>query len=80
MILEVFMSWKQEWKEMPEFIQEKKEAYAKIIFRFESEEDLQEFAKLIGQKLTQKTKSAWFPYKPHVGKYENIWIDEEEKT
>ena len=50
-----------EWKDMPEFIKEKQEPYAKIIFRFENEEDLQEFAKLIGQKLTKKTKSAWYP-------------------
>ena len=54
-------NWQDEWKDMPEFIQEKKEPYSKIIFRFNSEEDLQEFAKLIGQKLTNKTKSAWYP-------------------
>jgi hypothetical protein len=53
------------WSGMPEFVQEKQEPYAKIIFRFEDEESLQEFAALIGQKLTAKTKSAWHPYKPH---------------
>ena len=53
------------WQDMPEFEQEKQEPHAKIVFRFESEEDLQEFAKLIGQKLTNKTKSAWSPHKPH---------------
>jgi hypothetical protein len=53
--------WKEHWKDMPEFIQEKQEPYAKIIFRFNNEGDLQEFAELIGQKLTKKTKSAWHP-------------------
>lgn len=53
--------WREEWKGMPEFVQEKQEPYAKIIFRFNSEEELQEFAELIGQKLTKKTKSAWYP-------------------
>lgn len=53
--------WKNEWLDMPEFVQEKKESYSKIIVRFNSEEDLQEFAKLIGQKLTNKTKSIWHP-------------------
>jgi hypothetical protein len=53
------------WDGMPEFVQEKKEPYAKIIFRFENEEDLQEFAAIIGQKLTSKTKSSWHPFKPH---------------
>lgn len=51
----------KEWVGMPEFVQEKQRPFAKIIFRFETEKDLDEFSKLIGQKLTKKTKSAWFP-------------------
>ena len=54
-----------EWEGMPEFVQERKNPHSKIIFRFESEEDLQAFANLIGQNLTSKTKSAWYPFKPH---------------
>lgn len=50
-----------EWKDMPEFVQEKQEPYAKLIVRFETKEDLEEFAKLINQKLTKKTKSIWHP-------------------
>ena len=53
--------WKEEWQDMPEFVQDKKEAYSKLIVRFKNEEDLQEFAKLIGQKLTSKSKSIWHP-------------------
>ena len=53
--------WKEEWQDMPEFIQNKVEPYAKIIVRVNSEEELQEFAKLINQKLTNKTKSIWHP-------------------
>lgn len=52
---------KKEWVGMPEFVQEKQEPYAKIIFRFENAQALEEFSKLIGQPLTQKTKSAWHP-------------------
>ena len=51
------MKQDEEWVDMPEFVQEKQEPYAKIIVRFDSEEDLQEFSKLIGQPLTNKTKS-----------------------
>lgn len=65
-----------EWSGMPEFVQEKKEPYSKIIFRFENENDLKEFSKLIGQKLTKKTKSAWFPFKSHWGGIKKIWVDE----
>jgi hypothetical protein len=50
-----------EWKDMPEFVQEKQEPFAKIIVRFDSQEALDEFALLIGQKLTKKTKSIWHP-------------------
>ena len=50
-----------EWEGMPEFVQEPQKPFAKIIVRFETEQDLQDFAKLIGQKLTPKTKSIWHP-------------------
>jgi hypothetical protein len=65
-----------EWKNMPEFVQEKKEPFSKIIVRFEKEEDLNNFSLLIGQKLTQKTKSIWYPYKSHWNKFVMRWIDE----
>jgi len=68
--------WKKEWVGMPEFVQEKQKPYAMINFRFESEEDLQEFAKLIGQKLTNKTKSAWYPFKSHWGDTIKRWVNE----
>lgn len=54
--------WKQEWVGMPEFEQEKKEKeYTKINVRFATKEDLEAFAKLIEQNLTNKTKSIWYP-------------------
>jgi ADP-glucose pyrophosphorylase len=66
-----------EWVDMPEFVQDKKEPFMKIIVRFESEQDLKDFSKLIGQKLTKKTKSIWFPFKSHWGGIKKVWIDEE---
>jgi hypothetical protein len=53
--------WKKEWQDMPEFVQDKLEPYCAMIVRFRSEEDLQEFAKLIEQNLNNKTKSIWYP-------------------
>lgn len=70
-------SWKEHWKDMPEFIQEKKEPYAKINFRFETEEDLKAFSELIGQKLTNKTKSAWYPYRSHFKDVKKEWCKDE---
>ncbi len=67
-----------EWKDMPEFIQKKKEPFSKIIVRFETEEDLKSFAALINQKLTPKTKSIWHPFKSHWHHQKLRWMDEEE--
>jgi len=53
--------WEKEWIGMPEFVQNKQEAYAQIIIRFNCENDLQEFADKIKQPLTRKTKSIWYP-------------------
>jgi len=50
-----------EWEGMPEFVQPEQKPFSKIIIRFETEEDLNEFSELIGQKLTPKTKSIWHP-------------------
>ena len=66
----------EEWVDMPEFIQEKQEPFAKIIVRFETQKDLDQFAKLIGQKLTPKTKSIWHPFKSHWGAERKVWADE----
>jgi hypothetical protein len=53
--------WQEEWVGMPEFVQERQRPYSQIIVRFENEEALNEFSKMIGQPLTQKTKSIWHP-------------------
>lgn len=68
--------WQEHWEGMPEFVQEKQKPYSQIIFRFDNEEDLQDFAKLIGQKLTKKTKSCWHPFKSHFGLTKKVWVDE----
>ena len=69
-------NWKKEWVDMPEFIQDKKEPFSKIIIRCESEEDLMELSKILNQKLTKKTKSIWFPYKSHFRDVKMEWSDE----
>lgn len=55
-------SWKEEWKDMPEFHQEDLTSKRKIVIHFRNDEDVEEFAKLINQEITPKQKSTWFPY------------------
>jgi hypothetical protein len=67
--------WQKHWQGMPEFVQGKREPYAKIIVRFASEEDLQDFAKRIGQNLNRKTICIWHPTYPR-GIKRPVWKDE----
>lgn len=71
--------WETEWVGMPEFVQDKQRPHAAITFRFKNEEDLQAFATLIGQKLTNKTKSAWYPYKSHFSDVKYEWADKKKE-
>ena len=41
----------KEWDGMPEFVQEKQKPFSEIKVRFASQEALDEFSRLIGQKL-----------------------------
>jgi hypothetical protein len=68
--------WKDEWVNMPEFVQEKQEPFAKIIIRFDNQEALDDFANLISQKLTNKTKSIWHPFKSHWGAEKKVYVNE----
>ncbi len=53
--------WKKHWVGMPEYVQEDNPAYKKLIVSFRNKDDYEEFAKLIGQSLTEKTKTIWHP-------------------
>ena len=54
-------NWESEWNEMPEFVQDNKMSFRKIIVHFRNNEDINQFSKLLNQKITNKTKSLWFP-------------------
>lgn len=76
--VEVFMKKEMQelWVDMPEFIQEKQEPFAKIIIRVNSAEDLVELSRRLEQPLTSKTKSIWFPFQSHWGLDKKIWVNE----
>jgi len=57
------------WKGMPSFDHEDTTAYRTIRVHFANQEDLDAFAKLIGQTVTEETKYLWFPpaeTDPHI--------------
>ena len=53
--------WKKHWQGMPEYKQEDNPTYKTIYVHFRNKEDYEEFAKLIDQNLSEKTKSIWHP-------------------
>jgi hypothetical protein len=65
-----------EWVGMPEFVQEKKVIFKELIVRFETEEDYKKFQTLINQKMTNKTKSIWHPFKSHWGIEKKVYKNE----
>jgi len=75
-LFEMKEGWEEQWQDMPEFIQLKQEPFACINIRFENEEDLKDFAEIIGQKLTPKTKSIWHPFKSHWGASKKVYKSE----
>jgi hypothetical protein len=70
-------NWETHWVDMPEFDQPTKEDFAKIIVRFRNDEDLQEFAKMVDQKLTTKSKSIWYPKLKKDVKSLRRWVEED---
>jgi hypothetical protein len=52
---------REEWKGMPEFKHDNQESKQSIIIHFKSHKDAQEFGALIGQPITENTKSIWHP-------------------
>lgn len=69
--------WKKHWVGMPEFVQEDNPAYKKIIVSFRNKEDYEEFAKLIDQNLSEKTKSIWHPKLDREANSLLRWVEEE---
>jgi hypothetical protein len=69
-------SWKKHWKGMPEFDQDNNPPYKTIYLHFRDEEDYKEFAKLVEQNLSEKTKSIWYPKLDRDANSLKRWIEE----
>lgn len=58
---ELPFDWESEWWGMPEFKMGNTEPVQRITINFRSHEDVREFAYLIGQRITARTDSLWYP-------------------
>ena len=66
----------KEWTDMPEFEQEDKSGYQQLIINFLDGEAVNEFSELIGQKITEKTKSIWYPKQEKEENIGLVWKNE----
>jgi len=53
--------WAEHWQGMPEYKHEDLQPYQSVIVHFRNQQDRIDFAKLVNQSLTAKTKSIWHP-------------------
>jgi len=54
-------AWREEWQGMPEFEQKNLLPEYSVRVNFANYEDLQKFAALVGQTISIKTQSVWYP-------------------
>jgi hypothetical protein len=53
--------WQKEWKDMPEYIQEDKEAIKRVFINFQTTDDIKLFNQITGLNVTMETKGLFFP-------------------
>ena len=71
-------TWKETWKGMPDFHQDDLESWKEIKVHFKNRTDLKAFSDLIGQRLTEETRSIWYP-PADIGHYANKKYESAEK-
>ena len=64
------------WKGLPEF-EQNQEQWKTLNIKFRNEEDMNAFSKLIGQKLTKKTKGIWYPPHEEEENFLMRWVNDE---
>jgi hypothetical protein len=57
------IDYEKEWEGMPQFEQEDLSAMKSVIVHFATQADVDAFSGLVGQTVTEKTKSLWYPKK-----------------
>ena len=53
--------WEEDWQGMPEFRRSDNMPAQKIVVNFKTYEDVKKFAEAIGQRISPKTDTIWFP-------------------
>ena len=57
----VDVDYDEMWQGMPEFEHDDKTSFKRLIVHFKSQKEVDDFAALVGQKITDKTRFIWYP-------------------
>lgn len=68
--------WEQEWQDMPEYSHLDTAPLQQIVINFQTREAVKEFASIIGQNITSKTDTLWFPQKAKWTSLNKVYVDE----
>mgnify|MGYP001609129202 CR=1 FL=1 len=60
-LFDVGEAWEKHWNGMPEFVQRDLSPFKTIYVHFETREDMQAFAELVGQRIGLNTRFIWYP-------------------
>ena len=71
--------WEEHWQGMPDYTTESQMPKKTLYVHFKNRADRDKFAKLIGQKIGERTKSIWFPEKEVIGFKDKAWVDSDDK-
>jgi hypothetical protein len=74
---QLFDMEEDEWQGMPEFVQDDLSPHRVIYVRFRNAEDVAKFEELMGQRITEKQKTIWFPYAEPRLRAHLRYVDEE---
>jgi hypothetical protein len=78
-LLSVDPDWKEKWKGMPDFEQRDESPWQTIPVHVRNREDRKKLAELLGQTITDDTRSVWFP-KAEIRRYVDKLYATEEKV
>jgi hypothetical protein len=63
------------WVGMPEYEVTSLMPYKQLIVNFQTQEDMIAFGKMVGRKITPKTKSIWWPEREPIATTSLRWVD-----
>jgi len=69
-------NWEKHWRGMPEFEQDDNSPWKTLKVHFKTEQDYLEFCEIIGQSLSNKTKSTWHPKQDITKNALFRWVEE----